>query len=322
MGENSGIQWTDHTFNHIRGCVEVSPGCANCYARELAKRNPAVFGVWGKDGTRVMAGEKMQREPLLWNRKAEKERRRDRVFCASLADVFEEWDGPIMDASGTRIGWKEGDLILCGDTKPDPRYGERYATMDDARESLFRLIQQTPNLDWLLLTKRPENIEPQTKRITDTIEGRQATLWSVLHSMKNVWIGTTVENQEQADKRIPTLLQVPAAVRFLSVEPMLGPVGIIRYLRGGGIHWVICGGESGAKARPFELKWARDLRDQCQAAGVPFFMKQVGSQPRGLESTPYRPARYSGNKVLNDPHGGDPAEWPEDLRIREEPIAA
>lgn len=251
MAENSNIEWTDHTFNPWRGCTKVSPACENCYAETMSKRNPGVLGVWGKYGTRVIASETMWQQPLTWNRKAEAEGVRRKVFCASLADVFEG-----------------------NDTLPD----NTYHAIRAARIRLFQLIDATPNLDWLLLTKRPHLVQP----ILDDISHGNGDAWS-LKNMPNVWLGTTVENQEWADKRIPELIKVPAAVRFLSVEPMLGPVDIdvaqhLDNLNRGReiIDWVICGGESGSKARPMQPDWARSLRDQCNVAGVPFFFKQWG----------------------------------------------
>jgi protein gp37 len=288
MAENSNIEWTDHTFNAWRGCTKVSPACDHCYAETMSKRNPSVLGVWGKYGTREIAAESYWKKPLEWNRKAEREGVRRKVFCASLADVFE---GP----------------------KSMPV--EAVEAITYARLRLFELIEVTPHLDWLLLTKRPENVLPFLNEHADESVGL-----GPYKLPDNVWIGTTVENQKWADIRIPELLKVPAAVRFLSVEPMLGPVDLTRiptghwayghvdvmsgYLCGAepdkmtdfdadpagwtrkpvgewergphGIDWVICGGESGAGARPLHPQWARDLRDQCVAAGVPFFFKQWG----------------------------------------------
>jgi protein gp37 len=242
MGENSKIEWTDHTFNPWIGCSKVSAGCAHCYAEALMDRRMGMAR-WGDGGTRVRTSVANWKKPLKWNRDAKRSGKRARVFCASLADVFE--DRPEL------VGW---------------------------REELFDLIAYTPWLDWLLLTKRPENVGRMTKG-TVAAGGHGGRL------RFNMWLGTSVESQETADKRIPELLKVSAAVRFLSVEPMLGPVQIEeRWLRGAWdvswsvfprIDWVICGGESGPGARPMNLDWARSLRDQCKAAGVPFFFKQV-----------------------------------------------
>jgi protein gp37 len=287
MGENSKIEWTDHTFNPWRGCSKVSAGCANCYAEAMSRRNPAVLGEWGPGGTRIVAAERTWLQPLAWNRRCQQQKRRARVFCASLADVFE--DRP--------------DLI-------------------EPRERLLWTIYCTPALDWLLLTKRPENIvrlisaASQCKKpiwAENLSVGNKALQNLFEHSEEwlggkppaNVWIGTSVENQAAADKRIPELLQVPARVRFLSCEPLLGPVSLTAYKCGEGpwdggwtlmgnclrgfrstspnsgaetakVDWVIAGGESGPNARPSHPDWFRSLRDQCQAAGTPFFFKQWG----------------------------------------------
>lgn len=248
--QNSKIEWTDHTFNPWWGCQRVSPGCEHCYAETLAKR----YGhqVWGP--AKTTARRKMSRnywnQPLKWNKAAEQAGTRARVFCASMADVFED-----------------------------------HPQLDDWRADLWDLIRLTPDLDWLLLTKRPENILEMIPLIWRR--------WA----QPNVWYGTSVEDQRRAGERIPELLKVPAKVRFLSCEPLLGSVDLGRATPCGyycdesighvdhgfwtpgiqpGIHWVIAGGESGHGARPMRLDWARDLRDQCQLAGVAFFFKQFG----------------------------------------------
>jgi len=240
MSANTSIEWTDHTMNPWWGCSRVSPGCANCYAETFAHR----FGVqWGKGATRRPASEKVWVQPRIWNAAAKKSGKRARVFCASMADVFDD----------------------------EAPYG--------ARPRLFQLIRETPWLDWQLLTKRPENIADFLPRDWD-------------NGYQNVWLGISVENQPMAEKRIPILLKIPAAVRFLSCEPLLGPVsfrwaswmsmpsrpdGSSNHLDGlRGIHWVIAGGESGNGARPMHPDWARHLRDQCQEAAIPFLFKQWG----------------------------------------------
>ncbi len=303
MGANSKIEWTDHTFNPWRGCSKVSPGCQHCYAETLSKRNPVLLGEWGAGKPRVLASEDMWRQPLKWNRQAELawenwktavEARagdsgpmpqRPRVFCASLADWLDE---------EVPIEWL-------------------------AR--LMELIMRTPSLDWLLLTKRPQNWHQRIlaalaevegikgdwpSRDPETQTGGMLNDWLGGSPPSNVWIGTTVEDQQRADERIPELLKIPARVRFLSCEPMLAHVDLesvplgetcdcchtpvhVHALTGftgchgdcdgptmGKIHWVICGGESGPKARPMHPAWARSLRDQCAYARVPFLFKQWG----------------------------------------------
>jgi len=248
--KDSKIEWTDHTFNPWVGCTRVSPGCVNCYAEAMmADRYKKVK--WGPQGERKRTSADYWKQPLKWNREAEAAGERRRVFCASLADVFED--------------------------KPDQR-----EEMNEWRTDLFDLIYETPALDWLLLTKRPENV---TRMVPWMYHHPDFFGWPA-----NVWIGTSVENQEYADKRIPELLQIPAAVRFLSVEPMLGPIdlglfGTIPHCTDNGgsynltadrINWVIVGGESGPDARPMHPDWVRSIRDQCLETDVPFFFKQWG----------------------------------------------
>lgn len=267
MGKDSKIEWTHHTFNPWWGCVKVSAGCQHCYAETLAKRTGHnIWGPWTST-TRRTFGDKHWAEPLKWNDDAAKAGERRRVFCASMADAFE--DHPILG---------------------------------NERLRLWKLIADTPALDWLLLTKRPENINDMVPA-----HWRNVNRWPA-----NVWIGTSVENQEMANKRIPELINVPARVRFLSCEPLLGPVVLGDWLgydtgvehygaiehKPSDIQWVIVGGESGPKARPMRSDWVRTLRDDCVAAGTAFFMKQMGGVRDKLHE-------------LED--------LPEDLRIRQYP---
>lgn len=292
MSANTHIDWCDMTFNPWIGCTKVSPGCANCYAEnDTFARVQRSKGreLWGKGCARHRTSAANWRQPLRWNNAPGfcntcgcfvapsvcahgiehfEIGRRPRVFCGSLCDVFDD---------EVPIEWL-ADLLL--------------------------LIYDTPNLDWLLLTKRPENWDQriesayrlQNKKnyalmvwLEDWIEGKHPT---------NIWIGTTVENQEMADKRIPELCKIHAAVRFLSCEPLLGTVDIeqwidpidLGYVGKSFLDWVICGGESGSNARPMHPDWARSLRDQCQEAGVPFFFKQWGEwEPFGT---------YDGRQIL------------------------
>jgi protein gp37 len=264
MGQNSSIEWTDHTFNPWWGCVKVSPGCTNCYAESLSHR-------WGHDvwgPAKTTPRRKMSRaywqQSLRWDHDAAVAGVRKRVFCASMADVFED-----------------------------------HPQVEDWRNDLFELIEMTAHLDWLLLTKRPENMLTMPPI-------RWRYKWP-----DNVWAMTSVEDQQRADERIPYLLRVPARVRGLSCEPLLSEVWLRpEWLydpcpdgcgciwpddadanecacwglccqaewddRPRKLHWVIAGGESGHGARPMQPDWARSLRDQCQAAGVSYFFKQWG----------------------------------------------
>lgn len=252
MGELSAIEWTDHTFNPWWGCTRVSPACDHCYADATAARFG--FDVWGDDAPRRILSDANWAKPFKWDRDAEQAGRPALVFCASMADVFED----------------RRDL-------------------DEHRASLWDLIEATPHLIWQLLTKRPEHVLDQVpdhwKRSTEiSTDGRL-----IRHPSRwpgNVWIGTTVENQRQADRRIPHLVEIPAPVRFLSCEPLLGPLDLERWLLCGPrtplltgepfIRWVIAGGESGPGARPSHPDWFRQLRRQVTDAAIPFFFKQWG----------------------------------------------
>lgn len=268
MAENSNIEWTRHTFNPHIGCTKVGPGCDFCYAEVWDARGLQQSETrWGPHANRTRTSAANWRKPLAWDKAAKAAGERHRVFCASLADVFDN----------------------------------HASILPEWRVDLWALIRATPNLDWMLLTKRPGNI---AKMLPPD--------WG--SGYPNVWLGCTVVNQEEADRDIPKLLAVPAAVRFLSMEPLLGPVNLGQ-ARGLPIYWegtkedgplpvtswgrhialmerrgwvkhsgnmqpwinlVIVGGESGPHARPMHPQHARDLRDQCIAAGVSFFFKQWG----------------------------------------------
>ncbi len=244
MGEVSEISWTHATFNPWIGCTKVSPACDHCYAERGAARLGAQHGLKLWDGDRHYTGVDYWKQPHRWNRAAEKAGERRRVFCASFADVFEDRKG-----------------------------------LNVPRARLFQIIEETPWLDWLLLTKRPENMAAMAPRAW-------AKAWPA-----NVWAGTTAENDEWAEKRVPYLLEVPARVRFLNAEPLLGPIHCWAYLAGPireqalaalgarplpGLDWIIVGGESGPGARPMHPQWVRDLRKDCITLGVPFHFKQWG----------------------------------------------
>lgn len=288
MGEVTGIAWTHHTWSPWLGCARVSPGCEHCYAETLAKRFPQVHGEWGVEaagGTRVVASAQSWREVLRWNERAAKDGVRRRIF-PSMCDPF--------------------------DTHP---------TAEMARPWLWALIEATPHLDWLLLTKRVENVERMVPwRWLGTRAGAGPAAIYQPRWPRNAWLGTTVEDQRRADERIPLLVNLPAPVRFLSVEPQLEHVDLQYAAFNGadsfgsmpGIHWVICGGESVPHARPFDLAWARSLRDQCAQAGVAFFFKQMGARPVGLEN-------HHGAILPEHPAGADPAEFPADLRVQQFP---
>lgn len=260
MAANSHIEWTDHTFNPWIGCTKVSPGCAHCYAETLMDTRYGKVK-WGTGNPRVRTSAANWKLPVKWNRTAALRTpllamgyERPRVFCASLAD------------------WLDDEVPI------------------EWLADLLALIHATPHLDWLLLSKRPQNFAGRINLVSGCYDlttdvgkmalGKTAEWYIAGKPPENVWIGTTVEDQPRADERIPALLKIPAKVRFLSCEPLLGPVNLSRsnsrMLWPEGIHWVIAGGESGPGARPMHPDWPRGLRDQCQAAGVPFLFKQNG----------------------------------------------
>jgi protein gp37 len=257
MAENSGIEWTHHTWNPWVGCTKISPACDHCYAEGWSKR--VGRDVWGPHADRQRT--KTQGNPIKWNKRLEGTGERERVFVASLADVFDN----------------------------------HKSIQQEWRDEMWRTILECKNLDFLLLTKRPQNI----KRYLPVDWGC---------GYPNVWLGTTVENQTTAEQRVHHLMRMPAVVRFLSCEPLIGPVdlteiaGMSSDVHDGypvffdattgkaydvngeempcghwidpGIEWVITGGESGPNFRPADPDWFRSLRDQCSAAGVPFLFKQ------------------------------------------------
>lgn len=283
MVQDTKIEWCDHTFNPWEGCQKVGPGCDHCYAETRNARFGGGTAVnWGPGAPRRRTSAANWALPLRWNVQHEafqrQHGRRQRVFCASLADVF--------------------------DNAVEPQW----------RADLFTLIAKTPRLDWLLLTKRIGNVRGM---LADLVHGSDPDLTLLdMMPLPNVWIGATIVNQAEADRDIPKLLEVPARVRFLSMEPLLGPVDLTgipisghghhefdpivtaNVLKRAGQHpplpqidWIIVGGESGPGARPMHPDWARALRDQCQAAGVPFLFKQWG------EWAPYDRSRTDGNSL-------------------------
>lgn len=222
MSNKTIIAWTDHTFNGWWGCTRVSEGCRNCYAADLAARYQPGKKLWGVGGERRVFGEKHWSEPHKWQRLATDEGRRRRVFCGSMMD-----------------------------------WAEDHPTAQALRPDLFRLMRATPDLDWQLLTKRPERIAQCLP--TDWGDG-----WP------NVWLGTSVEDM-RVSARVDSLRVIPAAVRFISYEPALGPLDDLDLT---GLDWVIFGGESGPRFRPANLDWARSMRDRCGSANIAFFFKQ------------------------------------------------
>jgi len=313
--KNSKIEWCDHTFNPWIGCTKVSPGCANCYAetqdqRRFSKVLPgcsknAPVSHWGKGAPRYRTQPAKRNEVMEWNREHEKRlRQMGEGECANCGsrNWYKDPSKAITcsDCAGTARKYPARPRVFCASLADWLDDEVPIAWLRD----LLSLVQSTPNLDWLLLSKRPQNWRSRLEAIACNatlrcgIHGGWLYAWLAGTAPANVWIGTTVEDQTRADERIPALLSIPARVRFLSCEPLLGPVSLEPWVNKGewngedmgcelpGIHWLIAGGESGPRARPMHPDWARSLRDQCDAAGVPFLFKQWGEWApweRGVE---------------------------------------
>lgn len=273
MGKDTKISWCDHTFNPWWGCAKVDTCCKNCYAETLGSRFKVT---WGPEAWRRRFGDHHWNDPIRWNRAAEKAGRRARVFCGSMCDV-----------------------------------GEDRRDLDDERERLWNLIEATPNLDWMLLTKRIESLSAKLP-------------WP--RPMPNVWVGATAGHRGALGS-IDLLRDVPAAVRFISAEPLIEDLGALN-LRG--ISLVIPGGESGPHARPCRVEWIRSIVRQCREAGVACFVKQYGSHAIGdgndVSDEVAREWDADGGNVwatqrlpLRDRAGANPDEWPTDLKVRQMP---
>lgn len=311
MGENSPIEWTDHTWNPWTGCTRVSEACRNCYAESMARRFPHL-GDWGPGAERKRTSEANWRKPLAWNRKAQ----REALTCARCGLDR----ASIVHGSCSAFGADEAHHFV---EAPRPRVF--CASLADWLDhevpiewlaDMLRVVHQTPNLDWLLLTKRPALWRGRLQQAYDeALSCDDAGLagcsddctrcwvgrWLDGDPPRNVWLGCTAEDQRNFDQRVPELVRIPAVVHFLSVEPMLGPVNAWPYVRELLDHqesftvydqlgeitvtergkrlvdWVICGGESGHGARPMHPTWVRELRDQCVRGGAAFFFKQWGA---------------------------------------------
>lgn len=348
MAGKSSIEWTDRTWNPVRGCSMAkgseTGGCLNCYAARMASRNlPEMKSpTTGEAFARILDSgprwtgkveliEKALPAPLHW-------RNPQRIFVNSMSDLFHE------------------------------------ALTDEQIDRVFGIMALCPQHTFQILTKRPERMLAYLSRGVDDEFMREqmdeaVQEFGACHAnmnqpdrwpLPNVWLGASVENQATADARIPVLLRTPAAKRFVSYEPALGPVSFEKWsdtgLECGGCGWsgveseckeagpeddtgfacpqcseicghlplderldqIIVGGESGPGARPFDVQWARNTVQQCASAGVACFVKQLGAKPtEGGKWPDGSPSTYSFH--LEDRKGGDMSEWPEDIRVREFP---
>ncbi len=321
MSENTKIEWADHSWNPWIGCTKVSPGCLNCYAEHSTPtRVHRAQGreLWGKGASRQRTSAAYWKQPVKWNK----------IPC-------EEWE--VNGCSKPGCGYADGKpCIRCGLIVTRKRvFPSLCDWLDDEvpiewLADFLKVIHDTPNIDWLLLTKRPENFQKRIEQawgafpIPDPMRV-YLSKWFTGEAPANVWVGTSVEDQTRADKRVPELLRIPAKVRFMSVEPLLCAVDLDLVERNhkGELHWVIVGGESGPKSRPCNVGWIRDIVRQCKAAGVPCFVKQLGAKleitPQGYDPETGRPQPAMRQWGIHHPKGGEPSEWPEDLRLREFP---
>ncbi len=265
MGEQTGISWTDHTFNPWWGCWKIADECKNCYADTTAHRYASIHGeLWGRTAARRFFGDAHWREPEKWNRKAEAAGVRARVFCGSMCD------------------WAE--LHPNEDIR---------ATMDAYRVRLFALIQATPWLDWLLLTKRPEDAATLLPWVADADD--DCVAWP------NVWLGVTAGTRDNIAANVSILRSIPAVVRFISCEPILEDIPALEWDRAlgdgmGRIDWLIVGDESGPGARPAQADWIRGAREAALRNGVAFHFKQWNGPTSPSMASPV-PGERKGRKI-------------------------
>jgi len=323
MGGKTSIEWTEMRWNFLRGCSRVSDGCTRCYAEKIAARFSDPGQPFHKIAVRrpfkgdqrsnwtgeISFHEDILLEPLRWKKPR-------RVFVNSMSDLFHE------------------------------------KVTDEMLDKAFAVMALTPQHTYQILTKRPERmkeylrednlirwglIEGNAQRIHFERTGEDPSEWLAVHGpLPNVWLGVSVEDQKTADERIPLLLQTPAAIRWISAEPLLGPIDLSLHQVDGvsvdatcdecgerhagacedGLDWVVVGGESGPGARPCDIANIRSIIAQCKTADIPVFVKQLGASP-------FEPARYQivgdSGLYLNNRKGGDIEEWPEYLRVREFP---
>lgn len=342
---DTNIEWADRVWNPVTGCTKVSQGCKNCYAEKVADRfwktqyppvsiGPADSphsGARPRRFTDVQTHADRLLEPLKWRKPV-------RIFVNSMSDLFHE-DVPFefIDQvfAVTQIALEHTFLVLT----------KRPARM---RDYMVRLAEGTRERGYELW---PRQIDAQMRWLTDEIGADKMQLLCERPDFSNGWpfpnihLGVSVENQQTADERIPLLLQTPAAIRWVSYEPALGPADFRRWLSSptptgstheradgiecndldgrpiGGLDWIVVGGESGPGARRFDLAWARSTIQQCRDAGVPVFVKQVGSVPldSALPVRNFADALVAVGGTLRDRKGGDMSEWPPDLRVRQLP---
>lgn len=310
MGDESKIEWTDATWNPVRGCVKVSPGCKNCYAETFAERWRGLPGHPYEQGFDLRLVPEKLKDPINWKRPR-------RIFVNSMSDLFQ-------------VG------------VPDEYVDQVFAVMALSRQHTFQVLTKRADRmrDYLVnRSKSAKYWKAAARTFGYALEFGDVSL--VPFPLPNVWLGVSVENNYWKSRVIPHLVSTPAAVRFVSIEPLLEDLGDIsdwfprerevsqtQSVWIDGVNWVIVGGESGAGARPFDVQWGRSIVKQCQAAGVPVFVKQLGAKPEIQQGCGDCDPCVAGQRCslgynvgmgLKNHKGGDMAEWPADLRIRQFP---
>jgi len=351
MGEDTKIAWCDHTWNPWLDCDRKAghPGCVNCYAQDYFRR----FDLVGK---RRKTSDAYWRQPLKWDKQAEEEGVQRSVFL-SMCDPFEDWAGPIVNAKGERLNHGIDNKYI-GHAGISALVDSQWTTMNDLRRDFFQLIDQTPNLTWILATKRPENIRRMW--VGDTVVSSSGRTHRFAPHRPNVHLLYSASDQASLDAGIGHLLECRdlAPVLGLSLEPLIRPIDIDQYMcsmcegrpsnpasgysecpmcEGKSLSWVVCGGESGPNARPCQIEHVDDILRQCEEAGVWCFVKQMGSNavtsnvnlfdyPRSLYPIdgrdgwkPWGEFAAGARIPFAHPKGGDPAEWPNEMRVQQHP---
>lgn len=316
MSQITGISWCDSTYNHWWGCQKVSAGCLNCY---IPRTVPLRMRGYQLGQPRILTSEANRKQPFKWNKKP--------WVCGEC--------GRARDARGHKDSLS---LCVCGASNDSSHRRRVFAqSLGDWLDpevpiewlaGLLDTVFQCDQLEFILCSKRVEHWKRRLRTAYNSLPNNHPRMhlfedWLAGTPPKNITVLTTAENQEMFEKRIVDLLRIPAARHGISAEPLLGPIDmrecpssgssdLVFNSSGATIDWVIVGGESGRAARPCNIDWIRDIVRQCKAAGVATFVKQVGSNPIALGgSVPL------GWKIPRHPKGGDPEEWPEDLRVQE-----